>query len=150
MIAMGRHPSRVRRLSQALLLIPTLVFLGTAQSISPAQAPIAVTPRSHNPTVDFGDTGPVSEDRRMEALNADRHKSMVSDAAKLLRLVRELDEEVASGTSDGLTPQQVRRLAEIEKLAKNVKEKMARSFGSGPAFREPPPFPRNGSDRFPQ
>jgi hypothetical protein len=146
---MGRHPSRVRKLGHALLLIPTLAFLGIAQSISPAQAPIAGTPRSHSPMIDFGDTGPVSEDRRNEALNADRHKSLVSDAAKLLRLAQQLKEEVEASPSQTLTPQEVRRLSDIEKLAKNVKEKMARSFGIGPVFREPPAFPRNGADRFP-
>ncbi len=147
---LGRPPLRLRSLRRALVLVPTLAFLGVAQNLSPAQAPVPnMTSRSHDPFEQLGDAGPVTEDRRMDALNADRHKSMVSDAAKLLRLARELEQDVAASTPDGLTPQEMRRLAEIEKLARNVKEKMARSFGGSPLFQEPPAFPRSRSDRFP-
>jgi hypothetical protein len=85
----------------------------------------------------------------MEALNVERRKSMVSDATKLVRLAQELDQEVAANASEGLTPKELREVAEIEKLARNVREKMARSFGAGPVFHEPAPFPRGGSDRYP-
>jgi len=73
----------------------------------------------------------------MRALNADRHKSMVSDTDKLVKLARQLDEEIASNSSDGLTPEEVQKLVAIEKLAHNVKTKMAQSFGGGPEFRMP-------------
>ena len=46
----------------------------------------------------------LSESKRMKALNADRHKSMVSDTDKLVKLARQLDAEIASNPTDDLTP----------------------------------------------
>jgi hypothetical protein len=86
---------------------------------------------------DGPDLDPLSEAKRMKALNTDRHRSMVSDAEKLVKLARQLDAEIASNPSDGLTPQELQKLAAIEKLAHTVKVKMAQSFGGGPEFRSP-------------
>lgn len=80
---------------------------------------------------------PTWNEKRMRALNEDRHKSVVSDAEKLLKLARQLDAEVASNPTDELTPEEMRKVAEIEKLAKSVKSKMALSFGGGPQFQGP-------------
>ena len=86
----------------------------------------------------FGD-GPdvdsIAEEKRVKALNALRHKAVVSDTEKLVQLARQLDAEIASNTTGGLTPEQVQKLAAIEKLAHDVKTKMAQSFGDGPRFR---------------
>ena len=62
---------------------------------------------------------------------------MVTDTEKLLRLAKQLDEEIAANTADGLTSKEMKEVAEIEKLARNVKEKMARSYGGGPIFMSP-------------
>lgn len=78
------------------------------------------------------DTDPVFAEKRLRALNADRQKSMVSDAGRLLELAKQLDAEVASNSGDDLTPEEARKVAEIEKLARNVKTKMAQSFAGGP------------------
>jgi hypothetical protein len=98
-------------------------------------------PRIQVPTrPGFGDgtnLDPSSEAKRMKALNADRHKSMVSDTEKLVKLARQLNAEVASDPKEGLTPEEVQKLAAIEKLAHNVKTKMAQSFGGGPEFQPP-------------
>ena len=80
---------------------------------------------------------PMSEAKRMKALNADRHRSMVSDTEKLVKLARQLDAEIASNPTDALTPEEVQKLQTIEKLARNVKTKMAQSFGGGPEFKPP-------------
>jgi hypothetical protein len=80
-------------------------------------------------------------ERRLNALNSDRHKSLVSDTEKLLRLARELDAEIAANAGQGLTPKEMKDVAEIEKLARNVKEKMARSYGDGPIFYKEPANP---------
>ncbi len=79
---------------------------------------------------------PFSE-KRLRAMNADRQKSMVSDTEKLLKLARQLDAEIASNPTDELTPEETRKLAEIEKLARNVKSKMAQSFAGAPEFHQP-------------
>jgi hypothetical protein len=89
------------------------------------------------------ETDPMFAEKRLRALNADRQKSMVSDADKLVKLARQLDEEIASNSTDELTPEELRKVAEIEKLAHNVKAKMAQSFGVGPEVR-PSPVPLGG------
>lgn len=56
--------------------------------------------------------------------NALRQKSMVSDAAKLLRLAQELNASFSGGGPELSAQERLRRFAEIERLAKNVREKM--------------------------
>jgi hypothetical protein len=80
----------------------------------------------------------------MRALNADRQKSMVSDADKLLKLARQLDTEIASNPTEDLTPEELRKVTEIEKLARSVKAKMAQSFGGGPQLQPTPIIPVGG------
>jgi hypothetical protein len=74
-------------------------------------------------------------ERRLRALNEDRHKAMVSDADKLVKLARQLDEEIASNPTNELTQDETRKIAEIEKLARNVKARMIQSFGGVPVYR---------------
>ena len=80
---------------------------------------------------------PQMEAKRIKALNADRHKSMVSDTEKLVKLARQLDADIASNPTDDLTGEEVQKLQAIEKLAHDVKAKMAQSFGGGPDLRVP-------------
>jgi len=67
----------------------------------------------------------IEADQKLRALNDARQKSMVADAAKLLKLAGELNAEVGSANPGTLTPAELRKVAEIEKLAHNVKEKMS-------------------------
>lgn len=90
------------------------------------------------------DADPVFAAKRMRALNADRQKSMVSDADKLLKLARQLDTEIASNPTEDLTPEELRKVSEIEKLARSVKAKMAQSFGGGPQLQPTPIIPVGG------
>ena len=78
---------------------------------------------------------PVAEERRLQTLNDQRQKSMVSDTDRLLKLVIELNNEITRTNPETLSPDQLRKLAEIEKLARSVKTKMGTSVGSTPAFR---------------
>lgn len=75
--------------------------------------------------------------RQMNALNAERQKVLVSDTAKLLKLAQELNTEVASSTANSLSPDQMRKIANIEKLAHSVKQKMSESVINGPALHDP-------------
>lgn len=89
----------------------------------------------------FGDS-PLDADpsfaaKRLRALNADRQKALVSDTEKLVELARQLDAEIASNPTNELTADELHKVATIEKLAHNVKTKMAQSFGEGPVFRPP-------------
>lgn len=89
------------------------------------------------------ESDPLWGDKRIGAMNAERHKSMVSDTDKLLKLARQLDAEIASNPSEGLTPEELHKIGEIEKLAHNVKAKMAQSFGAGPQL-HPSQIPMGG------
>ena len=63
---------------------------------------------------------------------------MVADAGKLLKLAQELNDEVAASNTGSLTPEQLRKIAEIEKLARSVKERMtAGNVQSQPALTAP-------------
>ncbi len=92
------------------------------------------------PVGDYGSlTGapPAQNERLLRALNADRQKAMVSDTNKLLRLVKELNAEIARTNPGSLSPEQLRKVAQIEKLAHNVKDKMSTSVRGTTAFQSP-------------
>ena len=80
----------------------------------------------------------VMAEKRLRALNTERQKQMVADAGKLLKLAKELNDEVAASNTGSLTPEQLRKIAEIEKLARSVKERMtAGGVQSQPALTAP-------------
>lgn len=97
--------------------------------------------RPLNPNDPFGDQDPVFAAKQMRLMNADRQKSLVSDTNKLVQLAKELNTEMASDDEDGPTGVQLRKAAEIERLARNVKEKMSYSVGGGPQFQTPVQVP---------
>lgn len=74
-----------------------------------------------------GPTDPMERQRlqKMEkARNTDRQKQLVRDTEKLLSLAKELKEDVDKTNSDTLSVDVVKKAAEIEKLAKSVKDRM--------------------------
>ena len=122
---------------QALWLALVLVLPGGAQNPAPGgQQPIS---REHLPSsmAQSDDVDPVQEERRLRMLNAERQKSMVADTNKLLKLASELNAEVSSSNRDSLTPDELRKVGEIEKLAHSVKEKMSTSVRGTPMYMEP-------------
>lgn len=76
-----------------------------------------------------GDYDPTVRERQLNALNNERQKELVSDTNKLLKLAKELNEEVAANNSSTLTDDQLHKIAQIEKLARGVKQKMAEGVG---------------------
>jgi hypothetical protein len=83
------------------------------------------------------------DERQLQMLNVVRQRSMVADAAKLLKLARQLDAEVAAGNAGSLTAEQLHKIAQIEKLAHNVKIAMSTSVRGVPGYRSPlPPLDR--------
>jgi hypothetical protein len=65
------------------------------------------------------------QQQRMEkARNVDRQKQLEQDTDKLLALAKELKEEVSKSNKDTLSIDVVKKAAEIEKLAKSVKDRM--------------------------
>lgn len=87
-----------------------------------------------------GDIGnPEMEAKRLNALNAERQKSLVSDTNKLVKLTAELNAQI-NGTHPGsLTGAQLRMVAEIEKLAHTIREKMCTSVKGVPQLGLPAP-----------
>jgi hypothetical protein len=77
--------------------------------------------------------------RRIRALNSDRQKQIVADTDKLLKLARELNDEVAKANSGTLTPDELHKIADIEKLARNVRQRMTDGAGA-PQTNFPPPM----------
>jgi hypothetical protein len=69
--------------------------------------------------------------RYMRGFYLAQQKAMVKDTDRLLELAKQLDAEVGSEHAGMLTPEERREAAEIEKLARSVKEKMSAPVPAG-------------------
>jgi hypothetical protein len=108
---------------------------GPPRDIINRPSPMPTDPRGS------GEYDPVMMERRLAALNKERQKEMISDTAKLLKLAKELNDEVAAKNEAALTYDQLRKIAQIEKLARGVKDKMANGVAQpGPAVDVGAPF----------
>ncbi len=83
---------------------------------------------------------PTADPKRLRVLNAERQKELVSDTQKLLQLARELNAEVSDANAAAMTDAQLRKVAEIAKLARSIKEKMMFTVGGYPGLKGPPTF----------
>jgi hypothetical protein len=131
-------------LNQVLWLALALTLAGGAQALaqqSQQQMPGQTRQQMGRSTVEFDQPDMVGEQKRLRLLNAERHKALVSDADKLLKLVSQLNAEINAAGSASLTPAQLRTLGEIQKLAHSVKSKMGTSVPGTPVFREPAEYP---------
>jgi hypothetical protein len=134
-------PARGALFLSAVLVLGSLAAEPAGQQQVPNQQPVPnqMNRQSRNPFDGFGGNDPLLMARQMRALNADRQKSLVSDTEKLLKLAQELNSEIETGNPNMLTQVQLRKIADIERLARNVKQKMSISFVGGPQFQEPVP-----------
>jgi hypothetical protein len=82
---------------------------GTASNGSPSLLDTAPSP--------FADS---SRQKR----NDDRQRRLVGDTQKLVALTAQLKAEVAASGAEAMTPEMLKQMDEIEKLAKSVKDKM--------------------------
>ena len=80
-------------------------------------------------------------EKRLHSLNLERQKQMVSDADKLLKLAKELNDEVAASGAGTLNSEQLHKVAEIEKLARSVKKRMVNGVAQPQPVLPPPGFP---------
>lgn len=143
----GRMPARFER---AVWLLAVLALAGAGAmawaqgpampSYDPSQGPV-YGQRSSDSGGSAEDGDPLAE-KRLRALNAARQKALVADTDRLLKLANELNAEIAAANAGSLGPIQLRKLAEIEKLARSVKEKMSTSVRpSSPSFLYTVPTP---------
>jgi hypothetical protein len=65
-----------------------------------------------------------------ETANAERKKQLAEDSARLLKLATDLKAEVDKTNKDILSLNVVRKANEIERLARNMKEKMKLAVGT--------------------
>ena len=71
------------------------------------------------------DAGPSPfPDNSRQKRNEERQRRLVGDTQKLLALTAQLKEEVAASSAEAMTPEMLKQMEEIEKLAKSVKDKM--------------------------
>ncbi|HVZ82191.1 MAG TPA: hypothetical protein VG893_00855 [Terracidiphilus sp.] len=133
MAKQGPAKHAAQRAALAALLFLVALAPAPAGQLSP---PAPFNQHARNP-LDEPDTGdPIMRERQVRALNAARQKSLVADTDKLLRLARELNTEIATSSESALTPIQARKLAEIEKLAHSVKDKMSDASVGAPSAPE--------------
>jgi hypothetical protein len=128
----SRQASLAAGLALGLALLLAFAPPGRAQ-----MAPANPNPQAPQPYADTGgakqdrefttfpDNDPAAIARRLRLLNAERQRSMVSDADKLLKLARELEVEISRTNPELLTEEQLRKIAKIEKLAHSVRDKMS-------------------------
>jgi hypothetical protein len=107
----------------ALLLFPRAGAQAHPGTPSLPTLPSGV-PANSREDYDIPSNDPAEQARRLRALNIERQKRVVSDANKLLKLTTEFNAEIARANPESLTPAQLRKLAEIERVAKDLKENM--------------------------
>ncbi len=114
-------------------LAATSVQAQTAPTrVTPPSSPSQATPSSNSNRSTFPgsvDPGPnpleAGNATRMQHLREDeRRKRLLSDTARLVSLTGELQAEVEKSSRDELSLDVVRKAAEIEKLAHDVRERM--------------------------
>ena len=91
----------------------------TTQQAPPISPSLSSTPEGPNDPFRAG-----MEARRVKMQNDERHKRLVTDTEKLLALSNELKQDVDKSTKNELSLDVIRKAAEIEKLARDVKERM--------------------------
>ncbi len=90
----------------------------------------------------YGAMSPAEQARMERAHRADIRQTVESDTEKLLKLAQELDDEISRTAPNALTPAQLKKVAEIEKLAHKVQAKMT-EFERGGGISQPLPIPIN-------
>jgi hypothetical protein len=130
-LSLSQFESRQASLAGCLALALAFALPGRAQTSPPTIYPPSPQPyadtegaKQDREFATFPDNNPAAIAKRLRLLNAERQKSMVSDADKLLRLARELEAEISRTTPESLTEEQLRKIAKIEKLARSVRDKM--------------------------
>jgi hypothetical protein len=127
----------------ALLFVALLFFVpvmaGRPQQTGSAGRPPVLTGQGgtsgQHQTLDYANETPGAFDalmaeRRLKMMNNERRKSLVSDSDKLFKLATQLNNEIANSNTGSLTPEQLRKVAEIEKLAHNVRDKMTQALSN--------------------
>ncbi len=117
----------VVRVAGAALMTGVLCGLGPVAAVAHQVQTAPGSGRPHLPGMGPDEPGPLSGSNasKLEHMRQDdRRKHLMSDTNKLLQLSTELKTEVEKTSKDELSLDVVRKAAEIEKLAHDVKERM--------------------------
>jgi len=112
-----------------IALAVSRVVLGQRTLQNPPLPPIATTMPDVNQMAKMQDQQ--AKQQNFEAVNAERKRQIAEDSARLLKLAVDLKAEVDKTSKDTLSLNVIRKAEEIEKLARNVKEKMKVTVGPG-------------------
>jgi hypothetical protein len=134
----------------ALLAFSAAIFVSnapvTAQQSTRTTQP---QPRPIMPNVDPLDMPPVyagdvmrerADAKRLQYLNTERQKSLVAATNRLVKMAADLNSQINNDQHSPISPDQIRQLADIEKLAHSIRDKMSTSvipaatYDSGPGF----------------
>jgi hypothetical protein len=130
-----RQKFKVRMVAAAWLILLVAMGVGTLRSHIAAAQIMQTPPLTTPQTPPFGAsqrTGPYQNDPRQQEIlkkmalqrNAARQDQLVKDTNKLLALATELKTDVDKTDKNVLSVDVIKKADEIEKLAKNVKERM--------------------------
>jgi hypothetical protein len=105
-----------------LMMWGALASVGWSQMKSQAELMVASSPKAAGQRVVLRAMG--TEAQRRQAWNSDRHEKLVSETNRLLALVANFNQQASRGDVE-LSPADVTKTAaEIEKLARSVKDRM--------------------------
>ena len=138
----------IRRRIFAALVLPAILLAGwcvraQAQSSGSASVPPSIfgddpfEPANHRPPDPFVMQ---SLRKRERALNVERQKLIVADTNRLVKMVSDLNAGINSRQPSQLTADQMQLLAEIEKLAHTIRDKMSNPIRLPVPNAEPDPF----------
>jgi hypothetical protein len=110
-----------------LLCLALALLSGGGVSQQSSNGQIVYQQRNFPQQAPFGQMDPtvsLESEKRLNMINAERQKTIVSDAGKLLALATELNHQIAKSNPGELSAEQMRKVVEIEKLAHSVRDKM--------------------------
>lgn len=128
---------RGRRLLWSVAVLAAFAAASTSASAGQTSAPGVWIAPQRNPVGNSPEPDAELTAKRLRALNEERQRTLVSDTVRLLALAQELNGEIGADSPNSLTAAQLRKVAEIEKLARSVKEKMSYSVTGGPEIQMP-------------
>lgn len=88
-------------------------------------------PNAQNANRDHAEPAPELSAKQLRALNEQRQKQIVADTERLLHLAEELNREL-DGSNNLPADEEMRKVSQIEKLARSVKDKMREAVTAGP------------------
>ena len=140
MTALRFSISNLGRVFLTSLFFASVAMISNAQSATannPIADPTQLRTRFPDKTVTIDQQNETQDIRRMRLLNAARQKALVTDADKLLALARNLNTGVGADGSALSASQRMRMAADIEKLARSIKERMSFTEGNPSAPKTP-------------